>query len=194
MCERISFFNGRDFHDLDDLKAQLARWSTNIDDERPQRRKQHRTPRELHAEEQPHLIAPPRHAYDTARVVYRVCDLEGFVAWDGNRYSLPAENVTELLRHPRFMMEPEPALRAPTFDRPASAIWRPGYRLMKVYRRSIKRVHDLDARMAVVLDVASSDGKGMAARRWMPQAISPITTALVYNSASCSRSQAIAPA
>ena len=26
-----------------------------------------------------------------------MCDLEGFVAWDGNRYSLPAENVTELL-------------------------------------------------------------------------------------------------
>ena len=24
-------------------------------------------------------------------------DLEGFVAWEGNRYSLPVENVTELL-------------------------------------------------------------------------------------------------
>lgn len=94
---RISFFNGRDFHDVDDLKAQLARWSTNIDDERPQRRKQRRTPIELHAEEQPHLIPRPYHAYDTARVVYRVCDLEGFVAWDGNRYSLPVENVTELV-------------------------------------------------------------------------------------------------
>jgi len=94
---RISFFNGRDFHDLDDLKAQLARWMTGIDDERPQRRKQRRTPIELHAEEQPHLIARPRHAYDTARVVYRVCDLEGYVAWDGNRYSLPVEHVTELL-------------------------------------------------------------------------------------------------
>jgi transposase len=94
---RISFFNGRDFHDLDDLKAQLARWMTGIDDERPQRKKQRRTPAELHAEEQPHLVARPRHAYDTARVVYRVCDLEGFVAWEGNRYSLPVENVTELL-------------------------------------------------------------------------------------------------
>lgn len=94
---RISFFNGRDFHDFDDLKAQLARWMTGIDDERPQRRKQYKTPLELHADEQPHLIARPRHAYDTARVVYRVCDLEGFVTWEGNRYSLPVENVTELL-------------------------------------------------------------------------------------------------
>jgi transposase len=94
---RISFFNGRDFHDLDDLKAQLARWMTGIDDARPQRRKQYKTPLELHADEQPHLVARPRHAYDTARVVYRVCDLEGFVAWEGNRYSLPVENVTELL-------------------------------------------------------------------------------------------------
>ncbi len=94
---RISFLNGRDFHDEGDLKAQLARWSTNIDDERPQRRKQRRTPLELHAEEHPHLIARPNHVYDTARVVYRVCDLEGFVAWEGNRYSLPVENVTELV-------------------------------------------------------------------------------------------------
>jgi hypothetical protein len=45
----------------------------------------------------PHLVTRPRHPYDTARVVYRVCDLEGFVAWEGNRYSLPIENVTELL-------------------------------------------------------------------------------------------------
>lgn len=94
---RISFFNGRDFHDIDDLKAQLAHWMTGIDDERPQRRKQRRTPLDLHAEEQPHLVVRPRHAYDTARVVYRVCDLEGFIAWEGNRYSLPVENVTEIL-------------------------------------------------------------------------------------------------
>ncbi len=94
---RISFFNGRDFHDEEDLKAQLARWMSGIDDERPQRRKQRRTPLDLHAEEQPHLIARPRHAYDTARVVYRVCDLEGYVAWESNRYSLPVEHVTELL-------------------------------------------------------------------------------------------------
>jgi transposase len=94
---RISFFNGRDFHDLEDLKAQLARWMTGIDDERPQRKKQRRTPLELHAEEQPHLIERPHHPYDTARVVYRVCDHEGFIAWEGNRYSLPVEHVTELL-------------------------------------------------------------------------------------------------
>lgn len=94
---RISFFNGRDFYDLEDLQAQLARWMTGIDDERPQRRKQRRTPLDLHAEEKPHLIARPRHPYDTARVAYRVCDLEGFVAWEGNRYSLPVEHVTELL-------------------------------------------------------------------------------------------------
>jgi transposase len=94
---RISFFNGRDFHDERDLKAQLARWMSGIDDARPQRRKQRRTPLELHAEERPHLIPRPLHAYDTARVVDRVCDLEGYVAWEGNRYSLPVEHVTELL-------------------------------------------------------------------------------------------------
>lgn len=64
---RISFFNARDFHDLDDLKAQLAHWMAGIDDERPQRRKQRRTPLELHAEEQPHLVARPRHRLARSR-------------------------------------------------------------------------------------------------------------------------------
>jgi hypothetical protein len=52
---------------------------------------------ELFAEEQPLLRRLPAHPYDTARVLYKLCDLQGFVAWDGNRYSLPYEYVTEIL-------------------------------------------------------------------------------------------------
>jgi hypothetical protein len=52
---------------------------------------------ELFAEEQPLLRPLPRHPYDTARVLYKLCDIEGFIAWEGNWYSLPYEYVTELL-------------------------------------------------------------------------------------------------
>ena len=39
----------------------------------------------------------PRHPYDTARVVYRVCSIDGFVAWAGNHYAVPYEHVTDIL-------------------------------------------------------------------------------------------------
>jgi hypothetical protein len=39
----------------------------------------------------------PRHPYDTARVVYRLCSIDGFVAWEGNAYAVPYEHVTDIL-------------------------------------------------------------------------------------------------
>ena len=93
----LSFFRGRTFRDLADLKAQLLHWMNTIADLRPIKRMRRRTRLELFAEEQPLLRPLPRHAYDTARVVYRPCDIEGFIAWEGNWYSLPYEYVTELL-------------------------------------------------------------------------------------------------
>lgn len=92
-----SFFNGRRFRDRADLDAQLAAWLTTIADQRPIKRMKRRTRLELFAEEQPLLRPLPRHPYDTARVLYKPCDIEGFIAWESNRYSLPYEYVTELL-------------------------------------------------------------------------------------------------
>jgi transposase len=91
-----SFFNGRSFRDEGDLKAQLAHWQTTVCDARPHR-KTKRTPLELFDEERDHLLPLPVHHYDTARVLYRVCDTEGYVAWKGNRYAVPPEHVTDLL-------------------------------------------------------------------------------------------------
>ena len=34
--------------------------------------------------------------FDTARLVYRLVSIDGFVAWDGNRYSVPYAHVTAL--------------------------------------------------------------------------------------------------
>ena len=93
----MSFFRGRSFRDLADLKAQLVVWMDTIADLRPLKRMKRRTRLELFAEEQPLLRPLPLHPYDTARVLYRVCDIEGFIAWENNWYSLPYEYVTEML-------------------------------------------------------------------------------------------------
>ncbi len=93
----VSFFRGRTFRDFDDLAAQLLHWMDTIADLRPLKRMRRRTRLELFAEEQPLLRPLPSHPYDTARVLYKVCDIEGFIPYEGNWYSLPYEYVTEIL-------------------------------------------------------------------------------------------------
>ena len=93
----LSFFRGRSFRDRADLAAQLIHWMDTIADLRPLKRLRRRTRLELFAEEQPLLRALPRHPYDTARVLYKLCSLEGFITWESNEYSLPYEYVTEIL-------------------------------------------------------------------------------------------------
>jgi len=89
-----SFLNGREFRDLEDMRAQLAHWLDTTVDHRPKHRS---TALKRFVDEQPHLVPLPRHGYDTARVIYRVCRIDGFVDWDGNRYAVPYDHVTDLL-------------------------------------------------------------------------------------------------
>lgn len=89
-----SFLNGREFRDLDDMRAQLAVWLDSIVD---QRKLEKRTALERFALEREHLVPLPRHPYDTARVVYHVCGIDGFVDWRGNRYAVPYDHVTDIL-------------------------------------------------------------------------------------------------
>ena len=92
-CER-SFLNGREFRDLQDFRHQLAHWLDTIVDHR----KRHGvTALARFADESPHLLPLPRHPYDTARVVYRICSIDGFVDWQGNRYAVPYDHVTDIL-------------------------------------------------------------------------------------------------
>ena len=93
----LSFFRGRSFRDRADLEVQLTHWLDAIADLRPLKRMRRRTRLELFAEEQPLLRALPGHPYDTARVLYKLCDIEGFITWESNRYSLPYEYVTDIL-------------------------------------------------------------------------------------------------
>jgi transposase len=91
-----SFLNGRRFRDFEDMCAQLVVWMDGTCDVRPHRRLA-RPRMELFAEEQPHLVPLPAHPYDTARVVYRVCGIDGFISYDGNRYAVPYDYVTDIL-------------------------------------------------------------------------------------------------
>ncbi|MBI5546015.1 MAG: IS21 family transposase [Deltaproteobacteria bacterium] len=92
-----SFINGRSFRDVPDMRGQLLGWEDGIADLRPRRRAPKRARMELFAEEQPLLRALPRHAYDTARVAYRHCSIDGYVPWNGNRYAVPYDHITDIL-------------------------------------------------------------------------------------------------
>jgi transposase len=89
-----SFLNGRSFRDRADFAAQLADWLARVVDTR----KRHgRSALDRFADEAPHLRPLPRHPYDTARVTYRLCSIDGYVEWQGNRYAVPYDHVTDFL-------------------------------------------------------------------------------------------------
>jgi transposase len=81
-----SFLNGRRFRDIDDMRAQLRRWLAEIVDQRHHPKMRRRVIAEVFETEERASLRPlPRHPFDTARVVYRLCSIEGFIHWDGNR-------------------------------------------------------------------------------------------------------------
>jgi len=57
----------------------------------------HRTPLDLYQQELPHLLPLPEKPYDTAEVVYRTVNPEGFVSYLQNFYSVPWQRIGELL-------------------------------------------------------------------------------------------------
>lgn len=91
-----SFFNCREFANVEDLRAQLAHWLDNENDLRIHDTTRRR-PVDLHAEERPHLLPIPVHAYDTSEVVYRIVSIEALIEWDGNFYSVPPKYVAQAL-------------------------------------------------------------------------------------------------
>ena len=89
-----SFLNGRSFRDRDDFAAQLADWLVRVVDPR----KRHGlSALDRFRDEAPHLRPLPKHPYDTARVTYRLCSIDGYVEWLGNRYAVPYDHVTDFL-------------------------------------------------------------------------------------------------
>lgn len=91
-----SLLNARTFRSLEHLNEVTSTWLATVADVR-QHRELGKTPRAAHAQEQPHLLDLPANPYDTARVVYRVVDVEGFVSYQRNFYSVPWRLVGGLL-------------------------------------------------------------------------------------------------
>lgn len=91
-----NLLNARTFRSLEHLNEVTAWWLENVADVRAHR-KLGKTPREAWQEEQSHLLALPAIGYDTARVVYRTVDAEGFIAYERNFYTAPWGLVGQLL-------------------------------------------------------------------------------------------------
>ena len=92
----LSLLNGRTFHSLEHLNEVTRWWLANVADVRVHGTTKKR-PIDAHAEERPHLLPLPAQDYDTARVVYRIVDEEGYIRQDGNQYSVPWQLVGTLL-------------------------------------------------------------------------------------------------
>ena len=91
-----NLLNGRTFTSLEHLNEMAARWLTETADVRVHRETKRR-PIDLFAEEKPHLLGLPAHAYDTAQVLYRTVDADGHIAYLQNFYSVPWQRIGELL-------------------------------------------------------------------------------------------------
>jgi transposase len=91
-----NLLNAREFRSLAHLNEFTAQWLAETADVRTHR-ETGRRPIDLHAEEMPFLIPLPARPYDTAEMLYRVVDAEGFVSYRQNGYSAPWRLIGKLL-------------------------------------------------------------------------------------------------
>ncbi|TME25761.1 MAG: IS21 family transposase [Chloroflexi bacterium] len=83
-----NLLNGRSFCNLAHLNEVSAWWLAQVADLRVHRETKQR-PIDRYALERPHLVPLPAQPYDTAQVLYRIADVEGFVCYQQNYYSVP---------------------------------------------------------------------------------------------------------
>jgi transposase len=91
-----SLFNGRTFETLEHLNEVTVQWLQSVADVRTLRDFKE-SPLERHAVEQPHLLALPTCDFDTAQVVYRHVNVEGYVTHRLNLYSVPWSHIGQVL-------------------------------------------------------------------------------------------------
>jgi transposase len=91
-----SLLNGRTFDTLEHLNEVTAQWLHDVADVRILRDFKE-SPRERHQREQPHLLPLPACDFDTALVVYRHVNVEGFVVYRLNFYSVPWSHIGQVL-------------------------------------------------------------------------------------------------
>lgn len=91
-----SLLNGRTFDTLEHLNEVTAWWLQSVADAHVLRDFKE-SPCERHAREQPHLLPLPTCDFDTALVVYRHVNVEGFLAYRLNFYSVPWSYIGQVL-------------------------------------------------------------------------------------------------
>ena len=91
-----SLLNGRTFRNLEQLNEVARWWLSEVNDRRIHGTTK-RTPLELHEEEKPRLLELPTIRFDTAQVIYRMVDSEGFINYANNRYSAPWRLLGQML-------------------------------------------------------------------------------------------------
>lgn len=91
-----NLLNGRIFCNLAHLNDVTSWWLKQVADVRVHRETKER-PIDRYTREQPQLIPLPLQAYDTATVVYRIADVEGFVCYQQNRYAVPLRFIGQSL-------------------------------------------------------------------------------------------------
>jgi transposase len=91
-----SLLNGRTFETLEHLNEVTAQWLRSVADVRTLRDFKE-TPLQRHAVEQAHLLALPTCDFDTAQVVYRHVNVEGYVTHRLNLYSVPWSHIGQVL-------------------------------------------------------------------------------------------------
>jgi transposase len=89
---RHSFFYGRSFRSLDDVRAQAAAWRDQVANDRVHATTRER-PRERLLLERPRLRALPARAFDTDAIVPAIVGKEARVRFDANSYSVPHAHV-----------------------------------------------------------------------------------------------------
>jgi transposase len=90
-----SFLNGREFRDMDDLKEQLRRWLTDVNDVRIHATTKKR-PIDMYIQEHPYLQVLPVNHFDTSRVAQLVVNQESCVQWKGYLYVVPQKYMYEV--------------------------------------------------------------------------------------------------
>jgi transposase len=91
-----SLLNGRTFDTLEHLNEMTTWWLQSVADARVLRDFKE-SPLQRHAREQSQLLALPTCDFDTAQVVYRHVNVEGYIAHRLNLYSVPWSHIGQVL-------------------------------------------------------------------------------------------------
>jgi transposase len=91
-----SLLNGRTFDTLEHLNEVTAQWLAEVADMRILRDFKE-SPLQRHQRERPHLLPLPTRDFDTAVVVYRHVNVEGFLTYRLNFYSAPWSYIGQVL-------------------------------------------------------------------------------------------------